>query len=150
MWRWPNNGGTKVDQPKVTPIVTQMILEEFCELKQDSKRLKVLRKEILDLLESGATVEEGNLTAIIQRQQQRSLTRAMLIELIGSERVEELKSKIEPFEAISLWVAAKGCGGGGQQEITDGTVLRQSDMCKCQIANGMGKQTSGGFGQRRT
>jgi ribosomal protein S1 len=88
----------------VKPAVTQQMLQEFMELKAQADRKESLRQQIVNLLEAGATVEPGALTAFVHRTQQRLLSGKALVPILGEKKVQELKELVEPTVVRQLWV----------------------------------------------
>lgn len=77
-------------------VVKQSQLAELCRLREQERRCDQLRRELVELLESGAEIEQGPLTAFVEIQSQRRITSTKLAALVGAEQVELWKLEIEP------------------------------------------------------
>src|SRR5262245_3164487 len=94
--------------------ITQAELNRYQELKasleQAQKQLDGLRRGLLARLEAGAHVEPGPLQATCRVVNQRRLTAASLVPLLGKARVEELKNQVLPVAQRHLIVRASPQG----------------------------------------
>ena len=61
-----------------------------------------LIRELMELLDEGATVESGNLTAEIRQVAARRVDFPKLVAVIGTDRAEELRSRVEPSVSRQL------------------------------------------------
>ena len=85
-------------------VVSQAMLREFKVLAARAKRLRALRARLVALLEAGAPIQPGPLTATVTRREVRRLTKGKLIALIGAKRVETFMERIALSESTSLSV----------------------------------------------
>src|SRR5437764_1247622 len=77
-------------------IITQGVLEQFAEYKRIAKQHDDLRQHLRQLLERGAEVEPGRLSLGLRVSEQRRLTQAALLPLLGPDVVEDLKRRVTP------------------------------------------------------
>ena len=84
-------------------VVGQATLEQYRALLQAQNEREALRKYIVHLLEAGATVEFGPLTARLRRAQRR-FSAEQLERLLGVSQVESLRSQLQPIVSIQLVV----------------------------------------------
>ena len=76
--------------------VTQRELAEYLELCERANRHRVLRDELLALLEAGAWVEPGPLAVRVECVPHRVLSARALAGVLGEGRVRELQEAVEP------------------------------------------------------
>jgi hypothetical protein len=91
-------------------IVGQAVLQQYQQLMQAQRRRESLRESIVGLLERGANVEAGVLTAYLRRTEQRRFSAELLERLLGTRQVEILRSQLEPIVAVQLII--EPCSGG--------------------------------------
>ena len=82
--------------PNTSPVITQRMLADYRRLKSMRNHHDQLRKQLLQLVEAGATVEDGRLDVDVRVTTQQRLTVAALVELLGPDVVEELRDSVEP------------------------------------------------------
>ena len=86
-------------------VISQAILEEIKDLREEHRRCKELTREVVELLKEGAEIESGALTARVVQQSQRRLTPGKLAALLGEEGVENLRCEVEPTVCEILKIA---------------------------------------------
>lgn len=74
--------------------ITQAQLAEMMEMRDLARRADALRREIVALLDAGAEIEPGPLTAWVHRQDQQRLTAEKLAELVGADQVATWKRQV--------------------------------------------------------
>ncbi len=72
------------------------MLARLQELKSLERTRRALRLQILELLDRGATVEDGPLSVRIEDREMRCLTGTKLRDLFGQTWVEATKLQVEP------------------------------------------------------
>lgn len=87
-------------------VITQAMLEEYEVLKKHEQRKKELRLQLIALLDAGATVESGTLTAFIHLHEDRRFTHTNLLPFVGPAGVEELKQEVQRTVQKQLVVTA--------------------------------------------
>ena len=87
-------------------VITQAMLAETRHLREQQKRYEVARQEIVALLEFGAVIEPGPLTARIEKHSQQRLSESKLSALLGADVVKRWKVQVEPTISNALKVVA--------------------------------------------
>ena len=77
-------------------------MREFLILADQARRAPRLRARIIELLEAGAPVEPGALTAVVTRRAVRRLTKGKLTAVIGADVVKVFMENIELSESRRL------------------------------------------------
>jgi hypothetical protein len=85
-------------------IICQAVLRQYQQLRDAQRARETLRTSIVELLESGANIERGAMTAYLKRQEQRRFSAEQLERLLGTRQVEELRSQLEPIVVMQLIV----------------------------------------------
>jgi hypothetical protein len=67
-----------------------------------------LREELLNLLSTGASIEVGPLSPVLQTNYARRLTHGKLRELLGNEDVDWMLSVVEPTSCCKLTITDRG------------------------------------------
>lgn len=100
---------TNAKKPPATVVpantITQAMLAEYEELCRQEQVRQERRLVLIDLLEDGAAVEKGPLTARLDVSDRVVCSWSKLDELLGPETVESLRSLIEPTVFKQLKVA---------------------------------------------
>ena len=86
------------------PVIPQSLLAEYRDLTALLRERQQLRDQIFQMLELGATVEMGPLSAQIREVQSCTLSAGKLTAILGEERVEELKQQVESTVSRQLVV----------------------------------------------
>lgn len=89
-----HHAGGATDVQATSPNVTQEMLAALEELRLVAAEQKRLRQHILTLLDQGAAIEPGPLTARVVVQEHRRITNSDLRRLLGDARVEEMRSQV--------------------------------------------------------
>lgn len=88
--------------------ISQDLLRRYYVLAAKVKMLKSKRKKIRDLivkmLEKGRTVQPGQLEAQLRRCEARALTKQAVVEAVGEEEYEWLRTQITPQLRKCLFV----------------------------------------------
>jgi hypothetical protein len=88
--------------------VSQADLAAYFALNEKAKRIErhreALRMKIAGALKRGAAIEEGNYTADYQPMECTTITWGKLIEILGADRAEKIKARIEPTASFRLTV----------------------------------------------
>jgi hypothetical protein len=85
-------------------VVGQEMLREYQRLQEFQRRREAMRESIVEMMEAGATIEPGMLTANLRSTQQRRFSAEQLERLLGAEEVERLRMRLEPIVAVQLIV----------------------------------------------
>src|ERR1043166_1267258 len=96
--------------PSASPAITQHMLTDYLRLRVLKWPYDQLRGQILQLYESGAIVEAGNLEVVVSTWTQRRLTFAALVGVMGTEEVEQLRDRVEPTVHRTLVVTDRTQG----------------------------------------
>jgi heme oxygenase len=86
------------------PVVTQQMLRRERELNTMAEEQTRVRQAIRELLQAGAPVEPGELTAELRVVESRTFSKNILEKLMGVERVAELREQIEPSTCTQLYI----------------------------------------------
>jgi len=89
-------------------VVSQADLADFLQLREQFRRHKEVRDGLLALLEAGAPVEPGPLTARVRRVPRQLLCPRTLTPVLGEDRVQELLARVEPTVYRFLDVTGPG------------------------------------------
>jgi hypothetical protein len=100
-------------------LISQQLLAEYQELKQQERRRKQLRSSIVAMLDLGAGIEPGDFTVRIEEGKSRRLNRRTLTAHLGEEAVEILLEEIEPTVQRRLLVSGEGPPHEGLAPRTD-------------------------------
>ena len=94
--------------------VTQRELALFLGASAQARRHRVLRDELLALLEAGASVEPGPLAARVERVPHRVLSVKALKPVLGEDRVRQLQEAVGPtlYRHLVVSEAPQGAGKG--------------------------------------
>ena len=90
-------------------VVSQADLVDFLQLREQFRRHKEARDRLLALLEAGAPVELGPLTARVRRVPRQLLCPRTLTPVLGEDRVQELLTRVEP--TVYRFLDVTGPGG---------------------------------------
>jgi len=97
-----------VPQPS-TIVVSQADLADFLQLREQFRRHKEVRDRLVALLEAGAPVELGPLTARVRRAPRQLLCPKTLMPVLGEDRVQELLTCVAP--TVYRFLDVTGPGG---------------------------------------
>jgi len=86
-------------------VITQEKIREYLIAKEWIAREKQLYKQLAEMLNAGAVIEQGPLGIKAVDVQQRPLNSKTLTRLKGKEWVAELRRCIEPIDVQSLFVS---------------------------------------------
>lgn len=86
------------------PRITQAELEHYRELAALEQEKKALRKNFLDRLAAGATVETGHLVLSVRTLEMRRITQTSLRGILPQEAIDWIKTQIEPTTCMFLTV----------------------------------------------
>jgi hypothetical protein len=92
------SGGLHTHQVTVE-VVSQADLEAFLELERQGYRHTAERKKLIELLDGGAWIEPGPISARLDRRPHHILSEKTLAPILGSARVQQLVAAVEP----SIW-----------------------------------------------
>jgi hypothetical protein len=90
----------------LAPVVTQEQLAEYARLCEISRRKDALRDQIVGLLECGASVVPGPLTARVEVAERTSPSWPELRKILGHSGVKALRAQIQPTVVRKLRLAA--------------------------------------------
>ena len=93
------DGNDQSEAPSSTvsrSVITQEQLAQYRDLCARSREQKAMRRELMDLLDAGATVASGSLSVEIREVTSRRLDFGRLSVLLGSDRAKELRAQVEP------------------------------------------------------
>src|SRR5262249_36250092 len=76
--------------------VTQAQLQEFLEIREQHRKYKPLHGQLATLLQAGAWIEPGRLTAKVELKHKLILSIKALTQVLGEARVRELRDAVEP------------------------------------------------------
>jgi hypothetical protein len=85
-------------------IVGQAALQQYRQLMDAQQSREAMRGSIVELLEGGASVEPGPLTARLRRVEQRRFSAPEIERLLGARQLEELRSQLQPIVSVQLIV----------------------------------------------
>jgi hypothetical protein len=85
-------------------VVGQAVLHQYQQLMDAQKQREGMRESIVQLLQAGAPVEPGTLTAHLRLQEQRRFSAEQLERLLGANQVELLRSQLQPIVTVQLIV----------------------------------------------
>jgi hypothetical protein len=85
-------------------VVGQAVLHQYQQLMDAQKQREAMRESIVQLLQAGAPVEPGTLTAHLRLQEQRRFSAEQLERLLGAAQVERLRSQLQPSVIVQLIV----------------------------------------------
>jgi hypothetical protein len=100
-----SDGSLRVIHKSTHRFVSQDMLRQYKDLKILAEQKEELRKQILKLLEAGACVEQGPLSAEVRSYEQRLLNAKTLMPILGEHGVQDLKDSVEPTVVNQLWVS---------------------------------------------
>ena len=89
-------------------VVSQADLADFLQLREQFRRHKEARDRLVALLEAGAPVERGPLTARVRRAPRQLLCPKTLTPVLGEDPVQELLARVEPTVYRFLDVTGPG------------------------------------------
>jgi hypothetical protein len=87
------------------PVVTQQMLRRARELHTEAEEYERVRQAIRELLQAGAQVEPGELTATLRTTESHRICWPTLERLLGVERVAELRQQVEPSICRQLYIS---------------------------------------------
>lgn len=102
--------------PGSPAVITQELLGEYVELGRLIQRRAELRSLILGLLDAGAPVEAGPLTAGVTRGEMHQLTASGLRAVVGEENLRALMAEIPPVPFRRLVVRENGWGAARRSD----------------------------------
>jgi len=85
-------------------MISQELLANYARLKEAEAQRNALREQIVAMLQAGMPVQPGPLGATLRQVTTRNFTVANLTELLGAERVAQLRDRITPKEQTHLIV----------------------------------------------
>jgi hypothetical protein len=89
-------------------MITQQAIQEYNDLSEITKMLSQRqtqeRRRLIQLLDSGATVEPGQWQISIKPFKQQRLNKAILIEILGEDEYERLREEAPPTVSRHLRV----------------------------------------------
>lgn len=97
-----NMNNSRVPSTNGAETITQAELAEFVALRKQCRSLNALRERLVRMLECGARVQPGRLSAVLVRQRSRRLSAAKLGALVGEDLVAIFLAEIEPTEVCRL------------------------------------------------
>jgi hypothetical protein len=100
--------GLALSNQKRTAVISQAELAELLRLREQNRRHNELRNKLTNLLERGADIEPGPLTAHIDRKSQTRFSKSELIRLLGETKVTQLQRRLTPTTNRYLKIVEKG------------------------------------------
>ena len=94
-WDWPGEPAEAFPDGQVS-TVTQTQLQEFLEIREQYRKYKPLHGQLATLLQAGAWIEPGRLTAKVELKHKSILSIKALTQVLGEARVRELRDAVEP------------------------------------------------------
>src|SRR5262245_18940429 len=92
---WPGEPAEVIQDEQVS-TVTQAQLQEFLEIRAQAWKYKPLHEQLATLLQAGAWVEPGRLTAKVELIHKSIFSNEALTPVLGEARVRELLHAVEP------------------------------------------------------
>ena len=94
-WAWPGEPAEAFPDEQVS-TVTQAQLQEFLEVREQAWKYKPLHEQLATLLQAGAAIELGRLTAKVELKHKPIFSNKALTQVLGEARVRELRDAVEP------------------------------------------------------
>jgi hypothetical protein len=94
-WDWPGEPAEAFPDGQVS-TVTQAQLQEFLEIREQYRKYKPLHEQLVTLLQAGAAIELGRLTAKVELKHKPILSIKALTPVLGEDRVRELRDAVQP------------------------------------------------------
>jgi hypothetical protein len=94
-WDWPGEPADTFQDEQVS-TVTQAQLQEYLEIREQAWKYKPLHEQLAALLQAGAWIEPGRLTAKVELKHKPILSIKALTPVLGEARVRELLHAVEP------------------------------------------------------
>jgi hypothetical protein len=85
-------------------VVGQEMLREYQRLQEFQRRREAMRESIVEMIEGGAAIEPGMLSAHLRSTEQRRFSAEQLERLFGAEQVERLRMRLQPIVVVQLIV----------------------------------------------
>ena len=103
-WDWPGEPAEVFPDEQVS-TVTQAQLQEFLEIREQYRKYKRLHEQLATLLQAGAWIEPGRLTAKVELERRPIFSNKALTPVLGEARVRELRDAVEPTVFRHLLIA---------------------------------------------
>jgi hypothetical protein len=94
-WAWPGEPAEAFQDEQVS-TVTQAQLQEFLEIREQAWKYPSVHEQLVTLLQAGAWIEPGHLTAKVELKHKPILSNKALTPVLGEARVRELLHAVEP------------------------------------------------------
>jgi hypothetical protein len=92
---WPEQPAEAFQDEEVS-TVTQAQLQEFLDIREQAWKYQPLHEQLVTLLQAGAAIEPGRLTAKVELERRPIFSNKALTQVLGEARVRELREAVEP------------------------------------------------------